>query len=77
VFKRMPPLPRIRRALFLLLGGILGTTVGTSIYVAVGGQPPAAALAGLAAAEAAIAFLHQVIGPDAGLANDKSQGVSP
>jgi hypothetical protein len=73
--KRMPPLPTARRALFLLLGAILGATVGASIYVAVGGQPPAAALAGLAAAEAAVSFLHQVIGhqvigPDRGSAAD-------
>jgi hypothetical protein len=68
--KRMPPLPTARRALFLLLGAILGATVGASIYAAVGGQPPAAAFAGLAAAEAAVSFLHQVIGPDRGSAAD-------
>jgi hypothetical protein len=69
----MPALPTVRRALLLLLGAILGVTVGASIYVAVGGQPPAAALAGLAAAEAAISFLHEVIGPDQSVADDKSR----
>lgn len=65
MFKRIPHQLAIHRVSRLLLGAILCLALGASIHVALGGQPPAVALAAIAAAEAAVAFLHQVIGPDA------------